>query len=54
MSVNDLSGKNVIEFRNSNGTNSINITSLKEGLYILSITFGDGTTEVKRFMKTSN
>jgi len=54
MSVNDLSGKNVIEFRNSNGTNSINITSLKEGLYILSITFSDGTTEVKRFMKTSN
>ncbi len=51
VTVFDLSGRRISESRMSAGTSSMNVATLENGIYFLSVIYADGSKEVARFVK---
>lgn len=51
VSVIDLSGRKISEANMSAGASSMNVATLENGVYFLSVTYTDGSKEMARFIK---
>lgn len=51
VTVFDLSGRMISESRMNAGASTLNVATLENGVYFLSVSYNDGTKEVARFVK---